>query len=136
MSSGGPKYGSSDASNTAGTTTSSDAELSRQFPVAWHDVRVSIADKRILLGCSGNAEAGGLTAVMGATGSGKTTLLNALSNRSPYTGRVTYGGYSWSKALKRRVSSHTASGSLCITRSNTAGGLRGAGAASTQSINA
>ena len=61
-------------------------------------------NKTILHGLDGCARAGRLTAIMGPTGSGKTTLLNALAHRLRLSsGDVNYGGYSWSKALQRRV---------------------------------
>ena len=54
--------------------------------------------KTILHGCSGEAAAGRMLAIMGPSGSGKTTLLNALAGqlkagpKATLTGRLTVGG--------------------------------------------
>ena len=65
-----------------------------------------LGGKDVLSKVSGEAAAGQVLAVMGASGGGKTTLLNALSRRGPVTGgTVTYGepGELWSSRLRKKV---------------------------------
>jgi len=45
----------------------------------WEDITVSVADKKLLSGITGIAEAGRIMAVIGPSGSGKTTLLDSLA---------------------------------------------------------
>lgn len=45
----------------------------------WEDITVSVADKKLLSGITGIAEAGRIMAVMGPSGCGKTTLLDSLA---------------------------------------------------------
>jgi ABC-type multidrug transport system ATPase subunit len=65
--------------------------------------------KSILDGISGSAHMGQVMAVMGPTGCGKTTFLSALSHRLDSSvalsdeSKITWGGQSWSPALKRRI---------------------------------
>ena len=79
------------------------AELS----VHWRDLSVRFKEVTALQPCSGDVEAGELTALMGPTGSGKTSLLNAIARRGPVgAGTVGYGAggaIGWSSALKRHV---------------------------------
>ena len=75
--------------------------------VHWRALSVTMKGKPCLRSCSGDADEGSLTAVMGASGAGKTTLLNALSRRGPVTtGEIRYGatpGEPWSRRLKTQV---------------------------------
>lgn len=48
----------------------------------WEDITVSVADKKLLSGITGIAEAGRIMAVMGPSGCGKTTLLDSLAGLS------------------------------------------------------
>lgn len=48
----------------------------------WEDITVSVADKKLLSGITGIAEAGRIMAVIGPSGSGKTTLLDSLAGLS------------------------------------------------------
>lgn len=85
-------------------TTEEAAGALRKMDVKWRGVHVRIGGTHALRGVSGVARSGELTALMGPSGAGKTTLLSALANRTPASeGEVTFGGLSWSKALKRRV---------------------------------
>ena len=65
--------------------------------------------KSIIDGVSGSAHMGQVMAVMGPTGCGKTTFLSALSHRLDSfitlsdKSKITWGGQSWSPALKRRI---------------------------------
>ena len=84
----------------------SDSPRNNGLSVRWRSVAVRINGKEALRECSGDAELGTLTAVMGASGAGKTTLLNALSRRGPVTsGEIRFGdpGEPWSRRLKTQV---------------------------------
>jgi len=57
--------------------------------LVYEDARTS---KQILKGITGIARPGRILAVMGPSGAGKTTLLQCLSQRSPSSGTIMYGG--------------------------------------------
>eukprot|EP00039_Didymoeca_costata_P004517 m.73843 g.73843 ORF g.73843 m.73843 type:complete len:675 (+) comp12436_c0_seq4:156-2180(+) len=91
------------------TKTGIPEELDLQF----QDVSVFVGagkdTKCVLNNISGSAKPRGLLALMGATGSGKTTMLTVLANRLESganigrSSKIRYGGYKFSKALKRLV---------------------------------
>jgi len=60
--------------------------------LTWENVKLSIGDKYILNGVSGNAPANSITAIMGPSGSGKTSLLNVLAARTPYSKNINLSG--------------------------------------------
>lgn len=89
------------------------------LPVVFNGISYAIKGRKILHNLCGRAASGKLLALLvnsmllvyvefyspkGPTGAGKTTLLNLLAHRiKPDSGRISYGPYSWSKALKTRV---------------------------------
>ncbi|OJJ85347.1 putative ABC transporter [Aspergillus glaucus CBS 516.65] len=52
--------------------------------LAFRDITVSVNDRDLIKGISGDVQAGQLVALMGPSGSGKTTLLNVLARRAAH----------------------------------------------------
>ncbi|KAK2727582.1 uncharacterized protein LOC136028656 isoform X2 [Artemia franciscana] len=76
-----------------------------KYIVAFSNLSVSIAGKKLLSSVNGIAKPGQLLAIMGPSGSGKTTLLNALSGRTPLDNQssLQIAGLPLDKRHRRRI---------------------------------